>query len=154
MLLGAEDVDQGGGIHAADMLGVERQARLLQRGRDALVHGAQPADGGEQAERTAARRGEQLAVGRRHLVGIVARQASRVTSQRLVSERATPSMRPRWPLSSLSASLSSLVLSAWRRRRTGASMASNSSASLSAASISPGLSGRMSHSWPKPWSSP
>ena len=37
------------------MLGVERQACFLERRRDALIGGAQPADGGEQAERAAAR---------------------------------------------------------------------------------------------------
>ena len=73
MLLGAEDVDQGRRVHAADMLGVEREAGVLERRRDALVHGAQPADRGEQAERAAARRQEQLAIGRGHLVGVVAR---------------------------------------------------------------------------------
>ena len=48
-LLGAEDVDQGGVAHRIDVLGVERDAGLLQFGRDARMHRLQPADRGEQA---------------------------------------------------------------------------------------------------------
>ena len=73
VFLGAEYVHQRRRVQLVDMLGVERDAGLVQRRRDPPVHGAEPRDRGEQAEPAAARGGEQHAVGRRHHVGVVPR---------------------------------------------------------------------------------
>ena len=72
VFLGAEYVHQRRRVQLVDMLGVERDTGLLQRRRDPLMHGAEPRDRGEQAEPAATRGGEQDAVGRRHLVGVIA----------------------------------------------------------------------------------
>ncbi len=53
------------------MLGQQRQAGLVERGGDALLHLFQAADRGEQAQGPAAGGQEQLAISARHLVEIV-----------------------------------------------------------------------------------
>ncbi len=65
MLVLAEDVDQGSGVERVSMLGIERQARFLQRRGDAGMDLSQPPDRGEEAERAAARRLEEAQIGRR-----------------------------------------------------------------------------------------
>ena len=55
------------------MLGEQQQAARLEGRGDALMHGAQPRDRGEQAERAAARRDEQRRISRRDLPDVVAR---------------------------------------------------------------------------------
>src|SRR6185369_5136715 len=47
IFLGAENVDQGGGVHAVDVLRVERDTRFFQRLGDATLHVAQAANGGK-----------------------------------------------------------------------------------------------------------
>ena len=71
--LGAEDIDQRRGVEGVHMLGPERDAGLVQRACDPLVDRAQPRDRGKQAERSAAGRGEERAIGRCHPVGRVPR---------------------------------------------------------------------------------
>ena len=63
ILLGAEDVDQGAGVHGVDMLGVERQPGVFQGLGGAAMDVAQAGDGGEEAECAASRSQEQLAKG-------------------------------------------------------------------------------------------
>jgi hypothetical protein len=59
----AEDVDQRARVDRVDMLGIERQAKARHPVGDAAMHGAQPADRGEQAQRAAAARLDQPAIG-------------------------------------------------------------------------------------------
>ncbi len=65
------------------MLGEEHQAARLEGGGNALVHGAQPRDCGEQAERAAARRNKQGGVSRRQLPNVVARNIGNHEDPRL-----------------------------------------------------------------------
>ena len=66
--LGPEDVDQRRRVDRIDVLGVQRQARRLERSGDLPVDAAKPGNRREQSERAAASRQEQLAVGGRDLV--------------------------------------------------------------------------------------
>ncbi len=54
------------------MLGQKRQPGLVERPLDAFMDGAKARDGGKQAQPAAAGGQEQLAIGGRHLVRVVA----------------------------------------------------------------------------------
>jgi Transposase DDE domain len=71
LFLGPKDVDQCGVSQGVHVLGVERNASCLQVRGDALVHRAQAADRGEQAQPAAAGREEQRPVRGGQLVEIV-----------------------------------------------------------------------------------
>ncbi len=72
IFLGSKHVDQGPGIERVHVLGEKAHPCRIEWPRDPIVDGTKPVDRGKQAEPAATGGEKQLAVGRRHLVRVVA----------------------------------------------------------------------------------